>query len=553
MSSAPAERVLAHLATLLDVSAGQPLSDRQLLDRFVRAGDQAAFGVLVQRHGPLVLGVCRRVLGHAEDAEDAFQATFLVLARRAGHLAWQESIGSWLHEVAFRTARKARAGLGRHRAHERRAASMPRPEPTPPDDLADVGELLDEEVRALPEKFRGPVVLCCLEGLSRDEAAARLGLTGGAVKDRLERGREMLRQRLARRGVTTASAVTASVPAVPATLTQKAIAAGVAYAAGTTAVSAGVADLAEGVLTTMTMTKGKGLALLATLLVLGVTVGLGAYASRPAPETPTAETPTEPVLAARPDDNDDPKKDERPTVEGKVLAVDAANEKLTVLNDDGGDEVTLAVPPDAKVVVGRQAMKLADVRKDMLAKVVLKSETDRAAAEVHAGWRPFRSDIKAVDLAGGKLTVSIEAQEDLAFDVALPVVAGAAVKVDDLAASLSDLAGRKNVSLELSADKKSITKVDAEADDDELGVVILGADPVKGEVTVELENDAPRGARKPALSLPLAKDVKVRIGGKDGLVLHLVQDMPALLKLGKDRRTVERVLADQPRAKRIDD
>src|SRR5579871_1025327 len=144
------------------------LTDRQLLDALATRRDGAAFEALLRRHGPMVLGVCRRVLGNHHDAEDAFQATFLVLLRKAAGIRRREAVGSWLYGVAYHTARKARAMSARRHARETRAAARPRPAPTEPD--AD----LDEALHALPEKYRVPVVLCELEGKSRREVARQL-------------------------------------------------------------------------------------------------------------------------------------------------------------------------------------------------------------------------------------------------------------------------------------------------------------------------------------------------------------------------------------------
>jgi RNA polymerase sigma factor (sigma-70 family) len=171
-------------------------SDRQLLERFVRHRDETAFAALVRRHGQMVLGVCRRTLGQAQDAEDAFQATFLVLVRKARSLGKPELLAGWLYGVACRTARKARARALRRREHERRAAGMPRAEPPNDPDWQEVRASLDEELSQLPEKYRAPLVLCYLEGKTNAEAALTLGWPPGSMSARLTRARELLRERL---------------------------------------------------------------------------------------------------------------------------------------------------------------------------------------------------------------------------------------------------------------------------------------------------------------------------------------------------------------------
>jgi RNA polymerase sigma factor (sigma-70 family) len=178
----------------------EALSDAQLLQQFVARRDEAAFAVLVRRHGGMVLGVCRSVLHHAEDAEDACQATFLVLARRAVAIRKPDALASWLHGVAYRLAHKARTAAARRRHCERQAA---RPLPTVVDNMTwqELRHILHEELERLPEKYRLPIILCCLEGRTRDEAAQQLGWTFGVLKGMLDRGREVLRRRLERRGL----------------------------------------------------------------------------------------------------------------------------------------------------------------------------------------------------------------------------------------------------------------------------------------------------------------------------------------------------------------
>jgi RNA polymerase sigma factor (sigma-70 family) len=181
--------------------------DAQLVEGFVRSRDEAAFAALVRRHGPMVLATCRQVLGGSALAEDAFQAAFLVLARKAVTLSKREPVASWLHRVAYRLAIRARADEARRGRIEQRAAT--RPPAGPPAEAAwrELHAILDEELARLPEKYQAPLVLCYLEGLTHDEAAARLGWPAGTVKSRLARGREVLRSRLTRRGLAPSLAV----------------------------------------------------------------------------------------------------------------------------------------------------------------------------------------------------------------------------------------------------------------------------------------------------------------------------------------------------------
>jgi RNA polymerase sigma factor (sigma-70 family) len=264
-------------------------TDRQLLERFVVRGEESAFAVLVERHGPMVLSVCYRLLRNDHDAEDAFQATFFVLARRAGSLRWHESVGSWLYEVAWRVARKARADSARRQLHERKTNIVPSPDPLSLVAGREIETILQEELCRLPPKYRLPVVLCCLEGASRSEAARQLGWREGTVAGRLARARNLLQKRLARRGVTipanllttalTEKMAGAAVPAVLAEATLKAASRMVAgHVATATPVSGTATALANQLLRVMFLTKVKIIAL--TLTVAATAAGTGLLAHR---------------------------------------------------------------------------------------------------------------------------------------------------------------------------------------------------------------------------------------------------------------------------------
>jgi RNA polymerase sigma factor (sigma-70 family) len=235
-------------------------TDAALLGRFIRERDEASFALLVRRHGPMVLGVCRRVLRNLHDAEDAFQATFVVLVRRAGSVRSPASLAHWLYGVAYRTALEAKRAAARRRAKE--AAVTPRTEASDGPDLG----ILDEEISRLPDKLRDALVLCDLQGSSRKQAARQLGCAEGTVASRLSRGRELLGRRLSRRGFTLSWPLGAAVP-VPAALVS-----GTVRAAGGSAASV-VLALVERMLKVMLLSRLKPiLVLLLGLLVTGVTV-----------------------------------------------------------------------------------------------------------------------------------------------------------------------------------------------------------------------------------------------------------------------------------------
>src|SRR5262245_15534171 len=236
---------------------GGGLGDAELLESFLTRQDEAAFGALVRRHGPMVLGVCRWVLGHAQDAEDAFQATFLVLARKAGSLGQRDLVGNWLYGVAYRTAREAKARNARRRAREKQVKDLPHPAVEPELAGPELSPTLDRELSRLPDKYRAPVVLCDLEGGSRKEVARQLNLPEGTLSSRLAAARRMLALRLARHGWAAPCAVARA--AVPPPLAAN--------------VSAQAAALTEGVLQAMLLTKPKLAAVVLALGLLGAGVG----------------------------------------------------------------------------------------------------------------------------------------------------------------------------------------------------------------------------------------------------------------------------------------
>jgi len=280
------------------------VSDRDLLARFVVSRDEEAFAEIVRRHGPMVLAACRRVTGRPHDAEDAFQAAFLVLARRAAHLSRPELLANWLYGVAYRTALEARAA--RRRVEEHAVSAAPEPAaPTAPDDATELRRVIDEELAKLPDKYRAAVVLCDLEGLPRATAATQLGIPEGTLSSRLAHARKVLADRLTRRGVTTSAvAVSATLgrdalaTALPYTLTDTTVHGVVRF--GGRAVSPTVSSLTDGVLKAMLATRLRqtfGIGLLACGLI-----GMGSVLAQqlsPPPMIPTVqlETANDPPVA----------------------------------------------------------------------------------------------------------------------------------------------------------------------------------------------------------------------------------------------------------------
>jgi RNA polymerase sigma factor (sigma-70 family) len=282
MAREQAPSLLDPIRRLIGGEGGCALTDAELLEKFVSSADATSFEVLVWRHGPMVLGLCRRILRDQHEAEDAFQATFLVFARKAGSIGQREAVGCWLYKVAYRIALRLRASATKRLTTGEPAEELPAPEPIDDADWRDLRPVLDEEIARLPEKYRAAFVLCYLEGRTNEEAAVQLGCPKGTILSRLSRGREWLRARLTRRGVAlTAASLTLTLSrnavsaAVPTVLTRSTINAAVPFAAGKAAtelVSTTVAALTDGVLRTMIIVKAK---IAATALLSLAVMGTG--------------------------------------------------------------------------------------------------------------------------------------------------------------------------------------------------------------------------------------------------------------------------------------
>ena len=399
-------------------------TDGGLLARFVRDRDDAAFRELVRRIGPMVLGVCRRVTCDTHLAEDAFQAAFLVLARRAATVVPREAVRGWVYGVAVRTARKARAMSARRNTREATTATLPEPpmltrdEPDP-----DLLLALDEEVATLPDHLRAAVLLCEMEGLGRKDAAARLGVAEGTLSSRLAKARRVLADRLRRRGFALSAAgvgliLTRPASAVPPGL----LSATAALADGSVPVPATVTSLSHGVFRTMFLTKLKGAVVGALVLAaLGWAVGL--------PARPTAS-------AGPPQQLDDKKPDEKkPQPAGKPAGAGtlflARQGGLVALTPDGkeGDELTAPkgtgsnfigrLSPDGKRVafaVTQEEAPRVDPPETWPIKVVVRTfgvaepvaVVDVPAMQVTLSWTADGSRVVVTKCAGTRLEKGTE-------------------------------------------------------------------------------------------------------------------------------------------------
>ncbi len=282
-------------------------SDGELLERFLVSQDEVAYLALLSRHGPMVLRVCRRALSNEHDAEDAFQATFLILARKARTIRRRASLASWLHGVARRVALEARADLNRRQRLEKHAGESARrarvDDATP---WGEIREILDEELEHLSERLKGPIVHCYLEGLTQDEAARRLGVSKNTVRRRLDRGRALLAARLTRRGVALSTAlfvplvahntVPASIPLELAGFTAETAVQALVQNGRIEMVSMRVNSLMEGVLKSMVIRKMKMAACLLTALA-GIVLGFAVFAIPGSEKHASAQAPIAPDLS----------------------------------------------------------------------------------------------------------------------------------------------------------------------------------------------------------------------------------------------------------------
>jgi RNA polymerase sigma factor (sigma-70 family) len=307
-----------HLRGLTALESSGQQDDQLLLERFVTGRDEAAFEALLRRHGPMVLGVCRRLLHDPHAAEDAFQATFLILAHKASVVGRRGSVGGFLYRVAYNTALKARAGAELRRRHERQAGERPCPDPLAELTGRELLAVLDEEMQGLPERYRAPLVLCYLEGKTRDEAARQLGWSLTTFKRRLVQARACLRRRLERRGLALPAAL---LPAGLATVkVPAALSAAVAQAARLTGagqatpVPPHVAALMTGALNAGRLKLAALAVLLATLIGAGLVVCAAPVLAPSGPQGGSTAAPPAEAKATL--------EGERMTVTGRVLAPD---------------------------------------------------------------------------------------------------------------------------------------------------------------------------------------------------------------------------------------
>jgi RNA polymerase sigma factor (sigma-70 family) len=337
MATSQMSKVSQHLRRL---ALHDGATDGELLRSFVQVRDEAALAALVRRHGPMVWGVCRRLLRSHHDAEDAFQATFLVLVRKAATIRDRKKVANWLYGVAHQTAVRMRATAARRRGREHQVADMPEPAAKDADLHDDLRPLLDLELSRLPDKYRVLIVLCDLEGKTRKEAARQLGCPEGTVGGRLARARAMLAKRLSRHGTAVPAAAlaaalsmeaaSASLPAAVASSTIRAASLVAAGQAASALISAEAVALTDGVIKAMLIQKVRTVTV---LVMAAVCVAGGLFTCRAAPGGPEGGAPavqdTAPPAPARADDKAEPaKKEPAPVKKERVFQIDEIDSKM---------------------------------------------------------------------------------------------------------------------------------------------------------------------------------------------------------------------------------
>jgi RNA polymerase sigma factor (sigma-70 family) len=564
MATGQTSEVIRHVRRAVLLRDGAGLTDGQLLADYLSRRAEAALDTLVRRHGPMVWGVCRRVLRNHHDAEDAFQATFLVLVRKAASVASRGLLANWLYGVAHQTALNARRAAAKRRARERQVAEVPEPEAAPQEPWHDLRPLLDRELSRLPDKYRVPVVLCDLGGVTRREAARRLGVPEGTVAGRLARARAMLARRLAQRGLALSGGLlavllaqngaSAGVPTSVVSSTVKAatlLTAGQGAAAGL--ISAHVAALTAGVLKTMLLTKFKAAtAVLLAVALLGTGAGWlthQALAGKPAPKAGAGAG-----------------QKHRAELGGAVKAVDVSHNTLTL---HPGKELpepqTFTVASGVKVHLddgtgdrlGFREGQLADLSEG--AQVTLRLAEDQTVVRIWVEGPTVQGTLKAADAGNGTITATVAMTKgEPATDRTFAVARNARLSIDDgqvpdkrqpaKQPDLADLPANAVVSLKLSADRKAVGSIRAEGQS--VTGLVKAVDGGKNTITMTIST---KGSPDVERTFPVAKAAQMFIDdGRKGKAKPAdaprLADLPvgaqATLRLSLDGRSAVAVRAE---------
>ena len=559
MAEQQLKSVLHHFQKLVAAQNQRGRSDQELLSCFIAERDEAAFAALVERHGGMVLGICRRLLRHAHDAEDACQAAFLVLARKAATIRKKQSLASWLHRVACHIAMNLKRTKVRRKRRElgRQAATVG----DVPIEASrrEVRLVLDEELARLPERYRAPLILCYLEGRTREEVARQLGCPEGTVAGRLARARDQLRAQLVRRGLSVSAGVLAGIltectasAALPVSLSSSVVKAASLLAAGHGAIAGSISiksiTLAEGALKAMLLTKLK----IATTVALTIAaVGSGgifiahqalaehsptiASRDRQSRESATGQPWKSLSPEVRTSTWKQKRVEELPSVvSGTVKTVDAANNSLTVVNQEG--EFTFGIANDAHVDVDGKVAALAAIPPG--ANVVLSQFADRTTSRsIQAGGAAVFGSVKAVDVANRRITASGH-PDDRTFRVSPET----AVVIDGQPGALAGIPiGASLHALNLCVDQQTARSINIEGPSfHQLPVTAIDAE--KETITVG-EKAPPELVGK---TIGLAANADIRVDGQNGKLADVPVGAFVSVVLSVDRRKIRRLQAEGP-------
>ena len=554
------------------------LTDEQLLQRFIDHRDEVAFAALMERHARMVYGVCRRVLLHRHDAEDAFQATWLVLARKATSIVPRQMVGNWLYGVAYQISRKSRAIVAKRGARESQVEEMPEPAAVPRTMDNDWQPVLDRELSRLPDKYRVPIVLCDLEGKGHKEAADQLGWPQGTLSGRLSRGRDLLARRMRKHGMAVGSMAVFLVDEfssaeVPEALIEFTASVAPEIAAGKTAaslVSIKVAVLMEKVMRNMLLTK-MAIGVAVILAAMTGIIGSSAFSQRAMAQREKAEEVAQREQRPGPDG-----RMFRAEVRGILRSIDTSKSTITVMvfesrPNEGRrepEEKTFAVAKEAEVGVnvgdgrGRgflREAKLGDLTPGVSVSLTL-SMDQKVVEGITADGPSFRGTVKSVDSPNNTLTIVVNPAgrgEDPA-EKTLTVSASAEIGIDDgrgkrfsiKEGKLADVAPGCTAMLWLSIDQKLVTAATFEGPN--VNGTIKSVDITKNTVTVA--HFQGRGGEAEEKTYELAKDTLSLIDDGKGRRFSLkegkLQDMPVgstvFLRLSPDQKFVGMIRAEGP-------
>lgn len=554
-------------------------NDRELLEAFAHGGDEEAFAEIVRRHGPLVLGVCRRILGNVQDAEDAFQATFLVLAKKASSVAWRESVKNWLHGVACRIAMKARCKSIKRKQLDKNIERPIATAATPADAWSELRPILDQELQQIPSRYREVLILCYLEGKTRDEAAEQLGWSLGSVKGCLERGREMLRTRLAKRGIALSAALaagllseaTGSAAMITTSLQAATIQSAAHFAAGSMLTSPAV-YLAQGALNAMLVAKIKSASFAMMLFFAATTALWGVSQMDGGNGTPLSVVQVAHGQEIRREQGKDGEKKKAADFFGMIKAIDLKQGTMAIqsLKDgDSNDVVFNLTSKDLKVesTLG-EALKLADLTVGLRVHLELKDQ-DITSMKVENPRVP--GSITSVDVE--KRIIYARADR---MNAEYSVARDAKFMINGQQVPLMKLPLEQRVFLTLSFDKKTVLAVtgnkivqDGRRPAPEKDKERPGAEKGKGERPVErpgaiqgtiVDVDAAkssfnflmgRGDELSIQTITLGKDQKVsvqfdeKVVGEFGLA-QLTKPLNATVVFAEDKKSVKSVTVSAP-------